>query len=135
MGPVGHIAISTVIGASVWGATGSPAASGAAVGVRVLVDVDHAIDYYQEWVKRRPYLVLKLLHGWEYSIVGLLVLGFIYYHPVLLAVTLAHLGHLALDHYHHRSSVLVYFISRRAWLRWRRRSTPSVCRYRDSLSC
>ena len=73
MGPVGHIAISTVIGASVWGATGSLAAGGAAVGVGVLVDVDHAIDYYQEWVKRRPYLVLKLLHGWEYSIIGLLV--------------------------------------------------------------
>ena len=118
MGPVGHTVISTAIGASIWGATGSPAAGGVAVGVGVLVDIDHLVDYYQEWVKRRPDLLLKLLHGWEYSIIGLLVVGFIYYHPLLLAAAVAHLGHVALDHFHHRSTPWVYFISHRAWLRF-----------------
>jgi hypothetical protein len=118
MGPTGHAIVSTAIGASIWAATGSPAAVGVAVGVGVLVDVDHSVDYYQEWVKRRPYLVIKLLHGWEYSVLGLLVLSFIYYHPLLLAATLAHLGHVALDHYHHRPSPWTYFLSHRAWLRF-----------------
>jgi len=52
MGPVGHTVISTAIGVSIWGATGSSAAGGAAVGV--LVDIDHSVDYYQKWIKRRP---------------------------------------------------------------------------------
>jgi hypothetical protein len=68
--------------------------------------------------KRCPYLVLKLSHGWEYSILGLLVLGIIYYHPLLLAATLAHLGHVALDQYHHRTTSWAYFIFYRAWNRF-----------------
>ena len=132
MGPIGHTVVSTVIGASIWGVTGSPAAGGVALGVGVLVDIDHSVDYYQEWVKRRPHLVLKLFHAWEYSIIGLLVLGFIYYHPILLAATVVHLGHLALDHYHHRPNPLTYFISRRTWLRFDARKIEPGKRIRQS---
>ena len=77
----------------------------------MLVDIDHSVDYYQEWEKRRLYLVLKLFHSWEYSIFGFLVLGFIYYHPLLLVATVAHLGHVVLDHY---PNLWAYFISYRA---------------------
>ena len=80
----------------------------------MLVDIDHSVDYYQEWEKRRLYLVLKLFHSWEYSIFGFLVLGFIYYHPLLLAATVAHLGHVVLDHYDHRPNLWAYSISYRA---------------------
>ena len=95
--------------------------------VAVLVDIDHSVDYYQEWVKRRPHLVLKLFHAWEYSIIG-----FIYYHPILLAATVAHLGHVALDHYHHRPNPLTYFISRRTWLRFDARKIEPGKRIRQS---
>ena len=118
MGPVGHTAVSTVIGASVWGATGSPLAGAVAVGAGVVVDIDHLVDYYRWWVMRRPDKVLVLLHGWEYSIVGLLVLNLVFYHPIFLAVVLAHLGHVATDHFHNRLSPLGYSIVYRAWVRF-----------------
>ena len=130
MGSVGHTVISTAIGVSIWGATGSFAAGGAPDGV--FVDIDHSVDYYQEWVKRRPYLLLKLFHGWEYSVLGLLVLGFIYYHPLLLAAAVAHLGHMALDHFHHRPNPWAYFISYRAWLRFDARRIEPGKRIRQS---
>ena len=118
MGPVGHTAISTVIGASVWGATGSPLAGGVAVGVGVFVDVDHLVDLYQSWIRHRPNQVLVLLHGWEYSIAGLLILGLVFYHPIFLAAVLGHLGHVATDHFHNRLTPLGYFILYRAWVRF-----------------
>jgi hypothetical protein len=116
MGPTGHTAISAVIGASVWGMTGSPLAGGVAVVSGVAVDVDHLLDYYRRWVLRRPNKIFVLFHAWEYSIAGLLVLGFAYYHPILLAVVLAHLGHVATDHFHNRLTPLGYSILYRAWV-------------------
>ena len=100
MGPVGHTAISAGIGAGVWGATGSPAAGATALGVGVLIDVDHLFDYYLWYVRRKRGKVYLILHAWEYSILGLLVVGFAYYHPLLLAAALAHLGHVTTDHFH-----------------------------------
>ena len=76
MGPVGHSAISTVIGASVWGVTGSPLAGAVAAGVGVLVDADHLVDLYQSCIRLKPNLVVVPLHGWEYSVAGILVLYF-----------------------------------------------------------
>ena len=118
MGPLGHTAISTVIGASVWAGTGSPLAGAVAVGMGVAVDIDHLVDYYQWWIRRKPNQILVLFHGWEYSIIGLLLLVFSYYHPIFLAAVAAHLGHVATDHFHNRLSPLGYFITYRAWVRF-----------------
>ena len=118
MGPVGHTVISTAIGASVWGAAGSPAAGGVAVGVGVLVDVDHLVDLYQSWIRHKPDQVLVPFHGWEYSIAGLLVLGFVFYNPIFLGAVLGHLGHIATDHFHNRLSPLGYFITYRIRVRF-----------------
>ena len=118
MGPVGHTAISTVIGATVWGTTGSPLAGGIAVGVGVLIDVDHLIDYYRWWVSGRPNKFFVVFHGWEYSFIGILMLALGYYDPILLAVTLAHLGHIMTDHLYNRMTPLGYFILYRAWVRF-----------------
>jgi len=87
MGPVGHTAISTVLGASVWGVTGSPLAGGVAAGVGVLVDVDHLVNLYQSWIKRKTHLVIVPFHGWEYSIAGLLVLCCAFYHLIFLRLS------------------------------------------------
>ena len=118
MRPAGHAAVSAVIGASVWGATGSPLAGGVALSVGVLMDVDHIIDYYQGRVRRQSDKVFILFHGWEYSIVGLVILGLVYYQPILLAATLAHLGHVATDHFRNGLAPLGYFILYRVWVRF-----------------
>ena len=118
MGPIGHSAISTVVGASVWGITESALAGGVAAVVGVLVDTDHLVDLYQSCIRLKPDLVVVPLHGWEYSIAGILVLCFAFYHPVLLAVTIGHLSHVATDHFHNRLTPLGYFVLYRAYVRF-----------------
>ncbi len=129
MGPVGHTVISTAVGASVWGATGSELAGGIAVGVGVFVDVDHLVDLYQSWIRRDPTKVIVPFHGWEYSIAGLLVLVLVFYHPILLAVVLGHLSHVATDHFHNRLTLLGYFVLYRAWVRF---DAQKIAPQRDS---
>ena len=118
MGPVGHTAISSAISAATWGVTGSPAAGGAALAVGVLIDIDHLVDLYQSWINRQPGKVYVLLHGWEYSITGLLILGLVFSEPILLGIVLGHLGHIATDHFHNRISPWGYFILYRAWFKF-----------------
>ena len=126
MGPVGHTVISAGIGAGLLGVTGSPAAAGVALGVGVLTDVDHLFDYYQWYIRRKPNKLYLLFHAWEYSIIGLLLLGIFFYHPVLLAAALAHLGHVATDHFHNNISPLGYSITYRIWVRFEAsRVTPN----------
>ena len=84
MGPVGHAVISTVVGSSVWGLTGSPIAGAVAAGVGVLVDVDHLVDLYQSWIRRRTHLVIVPFHGWEYSLVGLVIMSFFFHSPMFI---------------------------------------------------
>ena len=57
---------------------------------------------------------LSVFYAWEYSIIGL-VMGLVYYHPVLLAAVLAHLGHVATDHFHNGISTWGYSITYRAF--------------------
>lgn len=118
MGPVGHTVISAAVGATTWGVTGSPVAAGIALGVGVLIDVDHLFDFYQWWIRGRPNKFFVFFHGWEYSFIGILVLLLAYYHPFLLAVTFAHLSHIATDHFYNRVAPLGYFILYRAWVRF-----------------
>lgn len=116
MGPVGHSAISAGIGVGVWGVTGSPAAGGVALGVGVLIDVDHLFDFYRWYIRRKKGKIYLFFHAWEYSIAGLLLVGLLYYHPVFLAAMLAHLGHVATDHFHNRLAPWSYFITYRAFV-------------------
>ena len=118
MGPIGHSAISAGIGAGVWGITGSPAAGGTAFGVGVLTDVDHLFDFYQWYIRRKPSKIYLLFHAWEYSITALLIVGVFFYHPVLLAAAVAHLGHVATDHLHNGISPWGYSITYRAFVRF-----------------
>jgi len=118
LGPVGHATISAGIGAGVWGATGSPVAGGVALGMGVMTDTDHLYDFYRWYIRRKQGQLFLLFHAWEYSVAGFLVLALVYYHPVLLAVTLAHLGHVATDHFHNRLTPWSYFITYRVMKRF-----------------
>ena len=113
MGPVGHTLISSALGVGVGAATGSPEAGAVALGVGVLMDMDHLVDFYQWYVKGHPNRVYVLLHAWEYSAFGVVALAWIYFHPLVLAVVLAQLLHVATDHFHNRISPYGYFITYR----------------------
>jgi hypothetical protein len=118
MGPVGHSLISAGIGGAVWGATGSPVAGAVAVGVGVLVDLDHLYDFYNWYIRRKGDKLHVLFHGWEYSIAVFFVLGLVYYHPLLLAAALAHLAHVTTDHFNNGLPPLGYSVIYRAWVRF-----------------
>lgn len=97
MGPLGHAVISGAVGGGVWMSTGSAGAAALAVGVGVLMDLDHVYDYYQWYVKGRRGRIYVVLHAWEYSAAGLGVLATGIYHPFLWATVLAHLAHVCTD--------------------------------------
>ncbi len=113
MGPVGHAVISGTVGVGVGAATGSPAAGGVALGVGMLMDIDHLYDFFQWYIRRRPDRIYIVLHAWEYSTAGIIVLASLFFHPILLAVVLAHLAHVATDHFYNRLPPLVYFMAYR----------------------
>ncbi len=70
------------------------------------------------WIKRKTHSVIVPSHGWEYSIAGLLVLCFAFYHPIFLAAVIGHLSHVATDHFHNRLTPLGYFVVYKAWVRF-----------------
>ncbi len=115
MGPIAHTLISGTVGGGVWVATGSTGAAALALGLGVLMDVDHLYDYYQHYAKGRCGKIYVLLHGWEYSLIGLGVYGALgFQHPVLMAAVLAHLAHVATDHLFNTLTPLGYSIVFRA---------------------
>ncbi len=113
MGPIGHTVISSGVGVGVGIATGSPEAGALALGVGVLMDIDHVFDFYRWYVGGKPDQVVLVLHAWEYSLAGLVAVGAVAYHPLFLALVLAHLAHVATDHFHNGLPPLTYFMSYR----------------------
>ena len=113
MGPVGHTLISGALGVGVGAATGSPSAGVTALGVGVLMDVDHLFDFYQWYVRGKSNRIYLLFHAWEYSVAGIIVLAAAFYHPLFLALVLAHMAHVATDHFHNHLTPWAYFISYR----------------------
>jgi hypothetical protein len=86
--------------------------------VGMLTDVDHLYDFYRWYIRRRKSKIFLYSHAWEYSIIALLLLGIFYYHPILLAAALAHLGHVATDHFHNGISPWGYTITSRVFVRF-----------------
>jgi len=113
IGPVGHTLVSSAVGGGVWLATGSPAAAVVTVGVGVMMDIDHLYDYYHWLIKRKPRRIYVLLHAWEYSFLGLVALALLGRDPLLMAVVLGHLAHVASDHLYNGMPRFSYFISYR----------------------
>lgn len=113
MGPIGHTAISGALGVGVGAATGSPAAGVTALGVGVLMDVDHLFDFYQWYIRGKGNRIYLLLHAWEYSAIGVIALLVAFYHPIFLALVLAHVAHVTTDHFHNRLAPWAYFMSYR----------------------
>ena len=110
MGPVGHTLVSSAVGVGVGAFTKSPEAGGIALGVGVLMDADHLFDFYQWYIRGKSNRIFVLLHAWEYSAIGVVMLAAVFFHPFLLAVVLAHMLHVASDQIHNRVAPFSYFI-------------------------
>lgn len=110
MGPLGHTVVSGAVAGGVWAATGSPAAAGIALGVGVLMDVDHLYDYYRWSVNRKDPKIFVLFHAWEYSLTGLAVWVFVFSNPLMLGAALGHLAHVTTDHAANHLSRFAYSI-------------------------
>ena len=80
--------------------------------------IDHLYDFFQWYIRRRNDKLHVLFHGWEYSIAAFLVLGLVYYHPLLLAAALAHLAHVTTDHFRNGLPLSTYSIIYRTWVRF-----------------
>ena len=84
------------------------------MGVGVLMDGDHVYDYYQRYARGKCGKIYVPLHAWEYSVVGLVLLTLGLNHPIFLGAVLAHLTHVASDHWHNGLNPLGYSITYRA---------------------
>ncbi len=99
-----------------WAATGEPLAVPAALATGVLVDADHAIDFYRWYVKRDLRYLWLPLHGWELSIAALVIVAVLGWHPIAVAAVLGHLGHLTADQLANPVRPFTYLIGYRAAL-------------------
>ncbi len=136
LGPVGHIAVSVGVGAAVWAGTGSPLAVPVAAATGVLTDVDHVIDYFNLFVRRDDRRVFVVFHAWEYSLLSILIVLGVWYHPLLLAAALGHLGHVTAGHLANRPAhPLAYSIAYRtaAGFDWRRLFGEPPASFLDSM--
>ena len=114
MKPVGHIAVASAVGLGVAAATQSPWAVVTALGSGVLVDADHAIDYYRWFVLRKRERVFYLLHAWEYLPLLVLASAISGWNPLLLGATAGYLSHLVADQWANKAYTFTYSIIYRA---------------------
>ena len=84
MGPIGHTVVSSSVGFGVLAGTGSIEAAATTLAVGVLMDVDHLYDYYQRFARGKHGRIYVLFHGWEYSLVGLVIMSFFFHSPMFI---------------------------------------------------
>ena len=113
--------ISLGIGGGVWAATESPLALPVAIATGVLIDTDHALDFFNWYVKRDQRYFLVLFHAWEYSAIGLGLMSALWYHPLFLAALMGHLGHLIADQLMNSLHPMAYSIGYRSFYRFDRK--------------
>ncbi|MBI4216769.1 MAG: hypothetical protein HY687_05200 [Chloroflexi bacterium] len=119
MKPLGHVVVSAGLGVSLGLATRSPTAGGVSLLVGVFMDLDHLPDYYRMFIQNRPNSNWLFLHGYE-LLAPMLLWGYLAsWHPLPVAVAVAHLAHLLCDQFTNRMHPLYYFLSYRAWKRFR----------------
>ena len=121
--------VSGGLGAAIWAATGSPAAVPIALATGVFTDVDHAIDIFDPRDGRYSRYMLRPFHAWEFTFVGLGMLGVLGFwdHPLFLAAVLGYTSHLVIDQLGNHTHPLAYFISYRASHGFKRRHlTPHL---------
>ena len=118
MGPIGHTALSTAICVVVWKTTGVPLAVPAALVTGVMIDGDHVLDW-ADWIYHgyKQHMIV-LFHSWE--LVAVLLASLLVWHsPIYVAAALGYVGHVTSDHLLNPVRPLAYFISYRAYRKFR----------------
>lgn len=115
------------LGGAVWAATGEPLAIPVAVAAGVLTDLDHLVDVFDSEEDGRNRHMLRLFHAWEFAALGVFALFAYFNNPLFLAALLGYISHLALDEVGNTTNSFAYFITYRAFVRFRRRRlTPQI---------
>ncbi|GBD11364.1 hypothetical protein HRbin23_01027 [bacterium HR23] len=114
MKPHEHLLVSAVLGGGAWAFTGEPLALPTAVGVGVLLDLDHIPEVYRRWVLDRPLKVWFVLHAYEWLPLAVVACWLTGWNPLAIGASLGFLGHLVCDHLANRVHPLAYFFTYRA---------------------
>ncbi len=96
-----------------WAATKNPLAIPAAYTTGVLIDVDHAIDYFNWYVLKNDRRALIIFHAWEFSLIGLVALFAFWQHPIFIAAVLGHVAHITADQIANKLHPMAYLITYR----------------------
>ena len=113
MSPPAHAAISLGIGAIVWLITRSTGSVAAALLAGVLIDLDHIPDYYRWLVLDKTDRIWFFAHSYEY-LVPMLVASYLSgWNPLVIAGSLAFLGHLLADQLANPVGPFSYFLTYR----------------------
>ncbi len=121
MAPAFHLVFAGGLGVVVYSATGSWQGGFAAVAAGVLPDLDHLLDYFNWYVRRRDYHIYYLLHGWEYLVILAFTAALWSRNPIILGLTVGYASHIVGDYLVNRRNPLFYFLFHRARHRFLRR--------------
>lgn len=137
MAPVFHLVLAGAIGVGVYGVSGSWQSGVATVASGVLPDLDHLLDYYNWFVRRRVHRLFYLFHGWEYLVLCLSAAALMSWHPVMIGVSLGYASHILGDYLVNYRNPAIYSITYRAmrrFLRWKIRRCHICNQYHSSLA-
>ena len=115
----GHLVASGIVGGALAISTGEPTALAIAVGAGVLPDADHAIDFYNWYVRRAPDRLLLLFHGWEYFVAALLLYILVITETWMLAIVVGYGTQIGGDQLFNRPRWSTYLIVMRLYFRFR----------------
>lgn len=92
--PIFHAAVSSVIAAGTFAATGKASYAAAALAAGTMLDADHFVDFAVVKGTREHKWIVLPLHGWELGL-GMLLTGF--RKPIFAFAGFSYLVHLTLD--------------------------------------
>lgn len=113
-----HLALSSAVGGVLWAVTGHAITVPIAIAAGVLPDVDHALDYYNRYIRRDWRRIYLLLHGWEYFALASALYLFVFPEPWMLAVTLGYLMQIGADQAANQARWFSYSLLARAVLKF-----------------
>ncbi|MCH2318002.1 MAG: hypothetical protein MK524_16790 [SAR202 cluster bacterium] len=133
MRPTNHALLATGTGAAIWALSGELLAVPLTFATGVLVDADHLPDQiWHFYLKRRPRRFI-VLHAWEWLValsVATVILSFPWW---MVAVTLGYATHILTDHHLNMPHRWGYFLTYRAYHRFRIERISPDWRIEDPL--
>ena len=119
MRPTNHALLATGTGAAIWALSGELLAVPLTFATGVLVDADHLPDQiWHFYLKQRPRCFI-VLHAWEWLVALSVATVFLSFPWWTVAVTLGYATHIFTDHHFNMPHRWGYFLTYRAYHRFR----------------